>query len=110
MKTRRPSAPQRMIIKLPALDQEPPQSGVRLSVAHAAERADVSTRTIKRWIEKAYLPAAETLPRRARVICAFASAISRHCSRAARFDDQFVSLCLDFVGGLGTCHHAIVAH
>jgi predicted site-specific integrase-resolvase len=46
-----------MIIKLPALDQEPPQSGVRLSVAHAAERADVSTRTIKRWIEKAYLPA-----------------------------------------------------
>jgi transposase len=42
------------------LAQRPGQSGAWISVAHAAKRADVSTRTIKRWIEREYLTASRT--------------------------------------------------
>ena len=41
--------------RLPA--QRPGLSGAWVSIAHAAKRADVCTRTIKRWIAAEYLTA-----------------------------------------------------
>jgi len=57
MKTRRPAP-----AGIPPAEAElqPALSGAWLSVRRAAERAGVSTRTIKRWIEKLYLSAART--------------------------------------------------
>lgn len=58
MKTRSPFAPSAAVTEPPSPKRRRPvQSGGWLSVAHAAERADVCTRTIKRWIEKGYLEA-----------------------------------------------------
>lgn len=57
MKKRPLSTPSAGVRQSPPPERQPLQSGVRLSVVRAAARADVSTRTIKRWIKKGYLQA-----------------------------------------------------